>query len=163
MGDSSKAGFKDHYSGHADLYRAFRPTYPAALFEHLASLALGHDLAWDCATGNGQAALALTPFFRSVVATDASSQQVAQARPHDRITYRVAPAERTALGDASVDLVTVAQALHWFDLPAFYAEVRRVRGSLETPPARDIRERPSPRSLAVRSVATGRGLRATPP
>jgi SAM-dependent methyltransferase len=126
VSDPPKAGFKDHYSGHADRYGAFRPTYPAALFEHLASLAPAHDLAWDCATGNGQAASALTPWFHRVVATDASPQQVAQALSHDRIAYLVAPAERMPLPDASVDLVTVAQALHWFHLPAFYAEVRRV-------------------------------------
>jgi SAM-dependent methyltransferase len=118
--------FKDHFSGHADRNGAFRPTYPAGLFEYLASLCPSHDLAWDCATGNGQAALALTPHFRSVVATDASERQIAQARPHHKITYSVAPAERTPLPDASVDLVTVAQALHWLDLPSFYAEVRRV-------------------------------------
>src|SRR4051812_13986586 len=97
-----------------------------ALFVFLASPAPAHDLAWVCATGNGLAALALTPFFRTVVATDASPQQIARARPHDRIRYVVAPAERTPLHDASVDLVTVAQALHWLDLPAFYYEVRRV-------------------------------------
>src|SRR5215207_6588380 len=103
--------FKNHFSGHADRYGAYRPTYPAALFEYLASLCPSHDLAWDCATGNGQAAHALVTFFRSVAATDASERQIAQALHHDRITYAVAPAERTAIPDASVDLVTVAQAL----------------------------------------------------
>jgi hypothetical protein len=118
--------FKDHFSGHADRYAAFRPTYPATLFGYLASLTPGHDLAWDCATGSGQAALALTPFFRSVAASDASENQIAQARPHEKVRYLVAPAERTPLPDGSVELVTVAQALHWLDLPRFYAEVRRV-------------------------------------
>ena len=77
--------FKDHFSGHADRYGAYRPTYPAALFEYLASLCPCHDLAWDCATGNGQAAHALVSFFRSVVATDARERQIAQARPHEKI------------------------------------------------------------------------------
>jgi hypothetical protein len=83
--------FKDHFSVHADRYGAFRPTYPATLFEYLASLAPGHDLAWDCATGNGQAALALTPHFRSVIATDASEKQIAQARPQEKVLYLVDP------------------------------------------------------------------------
>jgi SAM-dependent methyltransferase len=118
--------FKDHFSGHAPDYSSFRPTYPAALYEYLASLAPAHDLAWDCATGNGQAALGLAPFFRTVVATDASRKQIGQARPHERVAYVVAPAERSPLPDATVDVVTVAQAVHWFDLERFYAEVRRV-------------------------------------
>jgi SAM-dependent methyltransferase len=126
VSDPTNAVFKDHFSGHADRYGAFRPTYPSELFSYLASLSPAHDLAWDCATGNGQAALALIPFFGRVVATDASSRQVAQALPNERIEYLVATAERTPLPDASVNLVTVAQALHWFDLAAFYAEVKRV-------------------------------------
>jgi SAM-dependent methyltransferase len=118
--------FKDHFSGHADGYEAFRPTCPPDLFDDLASLAPSHDLAWDCATGNGQAAYGLTPHFRAVIATDASAGQVAQARPHERVRYLVSPAERSPLADRSVDLVTAAQALHWIDLPCFYDEVRRV-------------------------------------
>ena len=118
--------FQDHFSGHADRYGAFRPTYPEALFADLADLAPGRDLAWDCATGNGQAAVALAPFFREVVATDASPEQIEQARPDPKVRYLVAPAESAPLPDASADLVAVAQALHWFDLPRFYDEVRRV-------------------------------------
>jgi SAM-dependent methyltransferase len=126
MSDPTNAVFKDHFSGHADRYGAFRPTYPSELFSYLASLSPAHDLAWDCATGNGQAAIALSAFFDRVVATDASHRQVDQAPPNERIEYLVATAERTPLQVASVDLVTVAQALHWFDLPSFYAEVKRV-------------------------------------
>jgi SAM-dependent methyltransferase len=118
--------FKDHFSGHAADYSSFRPAYPAALFEQIALLASAHDLAWDCATGNGQAALGLAPYFRAVLATDASRQQVGQARIHERVAYVVAPAERSPLANGSVDIVTVAQAVHWFDLERFYAEVRRV-------------------------------------
>ncbi|MBY0514883.1 MAG: class I SAM-dependent methyltransferase [Gemmataceae bacterium] len=119
-------GFKDHFSGRAADYRAFRPEYPPALFAFLASAAPGRELAWDCGTGNGQAAVGLAPHFARVFATDASEAQLAQAEPHPRVEYAVAFAEACPLPDRSVDLVTVTQALHWFDLDRFYAEVRRV-------------------------------------
>ena len=118
--------FPDHFSGHADRYEEFRPTYPDELFAYLASLAQTHDLACDCATGNGQAAVGLTPHFRSIVALDASGQQLGQAAGHDRIVYVQVLADRTPLPDGSVDLVTAASAFHWFDLPKFYREVRRI-------------------------------------
>lgn len=118
--------FQDHFSGHAVDYARFRPCYPAALFAWLAQVAPGHDLAWDCATGNGQAAVALAAHFAQVVATDASAQQIAQAEVHPRVRYAVAPADASDLTDGSADLVTVAQALHWFDLERFYTEVGRV-------------------------------------
>ncbi len=117
---------KDHFSGHADRYEAFRPNYPDALFSYLAELCSSHELAWDCATGNGQAAVPLARHFKTVIATDASQKQIDQARQADHVDYRVAPADAAPLADRSADLVTVAQALHWFDLPRFYAEVRRV-------------------------------------
>jgi ubiquinone/menaquinone biosynthesis C-methylase UbiE len=117
---------KDHFSGHAACYQQFRPNYPAPLFAYLASLGPAHDLAWDCATGNGQAAVALAPFFSSVIATDFSAQQIDQAPRDAKVRYLVAPADKAPIEAGSVDLVTVAQALHWFDLGAFYAEVRRV-------------------------------------
>jgi SAM-dependent methyltransferase len=117
---------KDHFSGHADRYEEYRPTYPAGLFGYLASLCPRHDLAWDCATGNGQAATALAPYFSTVVASDASQKQIDQAHPRDNVQYLVAPADAVPLVNSSVDLVTVAQALHWFQLPQFYAEVTRV-------------------------------------
>lgn len=119
-------GFKDHFSGHAGDYARHRPTYPAELFTWLAALAPRHERAWDCGTGNGQAARGLAGHFAQVIATDASAQQIAAAEPAPRIEFRVAPAENSGLPDASVDLVTVGQALHWFDLDAFYAEARRV-------------------------------------
>jgi SAM-dependent methyltransferase len=118
--------FHDHFSGHAADYRQHRPGYPAELFEWLASLAPTRDLAWDCATGNGQAATALAPHFRQVVATDASAQQIAQAEAIANVRYAVAPAERAPLADRGVDLITVAQALHWLNHEAFFAEVWRV-------------------------------------
>ncbi len=118
--------FKDHFSGHADEYEAFRPTYPDALFAYLGTIAPSHERAWDCATGNGQSAVALAAIFEQVIATDASKTQIAQAQPHSRVRYLVAPAEKVPIPDRSVDLVTISQALHWFDLVRFYAEVRRV-------------------------------------
>src|SRR5205823_14795537 len=113
-------------AAHAGEYRRFRPTYPPRLFEVLADWSPALRLAWDCGTGNGQAALALAEWFERVIATDRSPEQIAQATPHPGIDYRVAPAEDSGLADSSVDLVTVAQAVHWFDLHRFYAEVRRV-------------------------------------
>ena len=118
--------FKDHFSVQAAEYAQFRPQYPLPLFQYLASVAKQRDLAWDCATGNGQVAVGLAEHFRQVVATDASSSQIANAFANDRIRYETCPAERTTLLDASVDLVTVGQALHWFDHPKFFEEVRRV-------------------------------------
>jgi len=118
--------FKDHFSSASDRYAAYRPDYPAALFAGLANLCAERELAWDCATGSGQAALGLAPHFRRVVATDASAEQIRHAEPLPAINYRVAPAEASGLADCSADLVTVAQAAHWFDLPRFYAEVSRV-------------------------------------
>jgi SAM-dependent methyltransferase len=118
--------FKDHFSGHSRDYRAFRPTYPPGLFASLAAAAPGCGLAWDCGTGNGQAAVGLASHFDRVFATDASAEQIRHAEPHPRVEYAVAPAERCPLPDVTADLVTVTQALHWFDLDRFYAEVRRV-------------------------------------
>lgn len=116
----------DHFSGHAADYAKARPSYPPELFSWLAQQCAGHDLAWDCGTGNGQAARALAGHFQRVHATDLSAEQVAQAEPHPRIDYRAAPAEASGLADRSCDLVTVAQALHWFCNETFYAEARRV-------------------------------------
>jgi SAM-dependent methyltransferase len=118
--------FKDHFSSASDRYAAYRPDYPTALFAWLAGLCAERDTAWDCATGSGQAAWGLAPHFRQVVATDASAEQIRHAEPHAAIDYRVATAEASGLADHSVDLATVAQAAHWFDLPRFYSEVARV-------------------------------------
>lgn len=118
--------FKDHFSGHASEYAQFRPLYPRPLFQYLAEIAPERNCVWDCATGNGQAAVALAEFFDRVIATDASPRQIANAEAHDKISYRVASAEKSELSSASVDLITVAQALHWFDRYRFYAEAKRV-------------------------------------
>lgn len=118
--------FHDHFSEHAEDYARFRPTYPESLYTFLAETVTARGLAWDCATGNGQAAVGLAKHFERVIATDASRPQIEQALAHPRVEYRVAEATHSGLGDASVDLVTIAQALHWFDTPTFYTEVRRV-------------------------------------
>jgi ubiquinone/menaquinone biosynthesis C-methylase UbiE len=118
--------FHDHFSGVANRYADFRPHYPAALFAYLATLAPKDTVVWDCACGNGQASRDLAERFAKVIATDASREQIASVAPHPKIEYRVAPAEQSGLPDKSVGLVTVAQAIHWFDFDRFYAEVRRV-------------------------------------
>ena len=118
--------FHDHFSGVANRYADFRPHYPAELFDYLATLVSRDSLVWDCGCGNGQATLDLARRFDRVVAADASREQIASATPHPRVEFRVAPAEQSGLPDESVSLVTVAQALHWFDLDRFYAEAKRV-------------------------------------
>lgn len=118
--------FKDHFSKQADDYAKYRPVYPRELFEYLAGLAPGRELAWDCGTGNGQAALGLVEFFDRVIATDPSEAQIRNAEAHPKVDYGVAPAEATGIASGSVDLITVAQALHWFDHDRFAKEVRRV-------------------------------------
>jgi SAM-dependent methyltransferase len=107
-------------------YANFRPGYPAELFAWLARVAPAHGAVWDCGCGSGQASVALAEHFSVVHATDVAPEQVAAAKPHPRVRYSVAPAEHCGLGDATVDVITVAQALHWFDVEAFYAEARRV-------------------------------------
>src|SRR6266513_4851400 len=118
--------FKDHFSKQAADYARFRPRYPREMFEYLGRIAPSRALAWDCATGNGQAAVGLAAVFERVIATDASEKQIANAQPHERVEYRVAPAEESGLESSSVDVIMVAQALHWLDFSRFYAEVRRV-------------------------------------
>src|SRR5881396_1266583 len=118
--------FKDHFSKQAADYANFRPRYPRELFEYLGSVAPSRALAWDCATGNGQAAVELATVFDHVIASDASKKQISNAQPHERVEYRVAPAENSSIKSGTVDLIMVAQALHWFDLDPFYAEAGRV-------------------------------------
>ena len=126
------AGFRDHFSSAASAYARFRPRYPDALFDWLVTQVPSHDCAWDCGTGSGQAATTLADWFALVVATDASVAQLARADAHRRVRYVACTAERAPLRDGAVSLVTVAQALHWFDTGAFFAEARRalVRGGV---------------------------------
>lgn len=120
------SSFRDHFSSTAAGYASYRPSYPAPLFEWLAGIAPHSTVAWDCGTGTGQAATALAEHFALVVATDPSTAQLEHATPHPRVRYAAMSAERSALASGSVSVITVAQALHWFDRPAFFAEARRV-------------------------------------
>ncbi len=120
------ATFKDHFSGHASVYHAARPTYPDALFDWLAAQAPTRALAWDAGCGNGQASVTLASRFARIYASDPSAAQIANAEQRPNIEYHVEAAEQCGLADASADLVSVAQALHWFDLPRFYAQAHRV-------------------------------------
>jgi SAM-dependent methyltransferase len=117
--------FKDHFSTASGDYRTYRPQYPAALFDYLAELAPATNNAWDCGCGNGQATVALAERFDAVTGSDASAAQIAQAEARDNISYLVSPAEEIAAPDDSLDLITVAQAIHWFDHRWFFAEVAR--------------------------------------
>ncbi|MEW6605017.1 MAG: class I SAM-dependent methyltransferase [Thermoproteota archaeon] len=117
---------KDFFSKQSDEYSVSRPTYPRPLFDFLASLVDRKEIAWDCATGNGQAAIVVSEYFRQVIASDMSKRQIENAKQKSNVRYEVFPAEKTTLEDNSVDLVTVAQALHWFNFDEFYKEVRRV-------------------------------------
>jgi len=122
----STTDFKDHFSGHAQAYRDARPTYPDALFTWLAQQSPDRALAWDCGCGNGQATVALARHFDRIIGTDPSAPQIAGAAARENVVYRVEPAEHSSLSDASASLITVAQALHWFDFEPFYDEVQRV-------------------------------------
>lgn len=118
--------FKDHFSEGSDAYMVYRPGYPEELFRYLSSLTQNHDRAWDCATGNGQTALALSNYYSQVIGSDASQNQISHAQQKEGVIYRVEKAEQSSLENHSVDLVTVAQALHWFDIDAFSSELNRV-------------------------------------
>lgn len=118
--------FKDHFSGVASDYAVHRPIYPTALVDHLATVAARRARAWDCGCGSGQLSVLLAERFERVVATDASLGQLRRMRPHPRVDTCACAAENVALAGGSVDLAVSAQAAHWFDLPRFLAEVRRV-------------------------------------
>lgn len=118
--------FEDHFSKQSEQYAQYRPQYPEEIYAYLASVAPAHSFAWDCGTGNGQAAVGLAKYFDRIYATDASAEQISLAYAHDKVDYHVEPAEHVSLADFSVDLVTVAVAIHWFDFDQFYREVKRV-------------------------------------
>jgi ubiquinone/menaquinone biosynthesis C-methylase UbiE len=118
--------FKDYFSKQAKEYSKYRPKYPPELFEYLSTLPKEHKKAWDAATGNGQAAVGLAPYFDEIIATDASASQIEHAEPHPKIIYRTATAENSGIISGSCDMVSIATAIHWLDTDKFYAEVRRV-------------------------------------
>ena len=115
----------DLFSSHSQQYAAFRPTYPQALYDFIYSHVRTFEMAWDSGTGNGQAARVLLHRFKKVLATDISSKQLEHASKADSIFYSVA-GEKTEFANESIDLITVSQAIHWFDLDKFYQEVERV-------------------------------------
>jgi SAM-dependent methyltransferase len=121
-----KTTFKDHFSERAAGYASYRPHYPRELAEWLATLGPSHDLVWDVACGSGQLSTLLGDEFQKVIATDASKEQIGQAVAHPHVEYHVEPSEHSSMASASADLITVAQAAHWFNLDKFYAEARRV-------------------------------------
>lgn len=117
---------KDIFSTQADLYAQYRPNYPAELYDYVYSQLAGFDLAWDCATGNGQVAVELAKRFAQVMATDISHKQLANAPALPNVAYSNQQAEHTTFADNSFDLITVGTALHWFKHDAFFAEAKRV-------------------------------------
>ena len=118
--------WQDNFSQQATSYAQYRPQYPQALYNFLQKITTRRQLAWDCGTGNGQVATQLATFFKKVIATDASAAQLAVAKSTVNVEYRLALAEDSGLPWHSVDLITVAQAIHWFDIAEFYREVCQV-------------------------------------
>lgn len=116
---------KDNFSNQAKLYSRFRPDYPVELLDFILKNTAGRSMAWDCGTGNGQLAKKLSPYFDQIVATDISLKQLEQAKKSPNIIYRLEQAESSSLENHQFDLVTVAQAIHWFDFEKFYSEVNR--------------------------------------
>lgn len=114
------------FSQDSDQYAKHRPRYPEELFSYLSEICIGHDSAWDCATGNGQAAVSVANYFSRVEATDISAEQLLHHMAHRKVTYRICPAEHTPFDDQSFDLITVATAFHWLDQARFFQEVERV-------------------------------------
>ncbi len=118
--------FKDYFSDSSAQYGQYRPQYPKGLFQYLASISPSGEKAWDCACGTGQSALGLKEYFKEVIATDASENQIIKAIKKPGITYQISPAEKTQIANEEIDIITVAQALHWFDIESFFKEADRV-------------------------------------
>ncbi len=116
---------KDNFSKQSDLYSKFRPGYPKQLFNFLIPLVPEKKIAWDCGTGNGQVAVKLSQYFKEVYATDISASQINNAVTKSNIFYSVGNAEETLFADDTFDLITIAQAIHWFDFIFFYNEVKK--------------------------------------
>jgi hypothetical protein len=114
------------FSRQREDYKKARPAYPKAFIEAISNPCKNHNLAWDCATGNGQAAVSLSNYFNHVIATDVSQTQINLAMQKSNVTYRVESAEHTTLLPNSVDMINAAQAIHWLDIKSFYNTVRQV-------------------------------------
>ncbi len=117
---------KDLFSLQSSNYAVFRPTYPTELVQNFSSLCAEHELAWDAGTGNGQLAILLAEHFTHVIGTDISEKQLENAMPKRNVAYAINDSYHTSFADQSVDLVTAAQAVHWFNFDSFYKEVNRV-------------------------------------
>lgn len=117
---------KDNFSAQSGFYKKFRPTYPKELFDYTLSFVKIREKAWDCATGNGQVASVLAGHFEKIYASEISQAQIDNAIKKDNIEYVLCPAENTPFPDYTFDLITVGQAMHWFDFDLFFEEVRRV-------------------------------------
>ena len=117
---------RDRFSGHSGVYKKYRPGYPSALYQAILEYTAGRENYWDCATGNGQVARELAGYFKQVYATDISKNQLDKAPALSNVTYKITRAENTGFEDSTFDLITVAQAIHWFDIGAFLKEARRV-------------------------------------
>lgn len=119
-------GYKDLFSKNSKQYATSRPSYPKALYDFIVGLVDEKNLAWDCATGSGQAAAALADYFGQVIASDISAKQLENAQRKENVRYEIFPAEKANIDDSSVDLIAIAQAIHWFDFDRFYKEAKRV-------------------------------------
>ncbi len=117
---------KDKFSSQAKIYKKYRPTYPKEIYQELMELTEDKNECWDCGTGNGQVATQLAKYFKKVYATDISQKQLDNAEKLNNIIYKVERAEKTNFSDSKFDLITVAQAIHWFDFKSFNKEVKRV-------------------------------------
>lgn len=116
---------KDLFSSHSQLYQLARPTYPKSVVKEILKHTHGSELVWDCGAGSGQFTQLLSPYFNRIIATDLSAQQLAQAPKFKNVDYEVQLSEKTSFKDQSFDLITVAQAIHWFNFDEFYGEVKR--------------------------------------
>ena len=117
---------KDKFSSQSSTYKKFRPTYPDELYDAILKTVKSRNECWDCGTGNGQVAVELSKHFKKVYATDLSQKQIDNAEKRENIVYSVGTAEKTEFEDNKFDLITAAQAAHWFNMEAFNAEMRRV-------------------------------------
>lgn len=116
----------DNFSIQSKIYSKYRPVYPKTLYTSILDLVQHKQNVWDCGTGNGQVAVVLADHFQQVEATDISENQLKNAQLKENINYSLQRAESTSFQADHFDLITVGQAIHWFDFEAFYSEARRV-------------------------------------
>ena len=117
---------KDNFSKQSETYKKFRPEYPEELYKVILTHSKNRESCWDCGTGNGQVAKELSKNFKNVFATDISENQLKLAYKKPNISYSISRAEKTPFNDNQFDIITVAQAIHWFHFNSFYKEAKRV-------------------------------------